>query len=82
MGTRLPCREQSSLPGLWFVFKNCKRFWANRRWVQDKRRVPEQMVRCWLSTAPKSFPLEADLREQLERPEARSRGCRFLPTRR
>lgn len=61
-------RERSSLPGLWFVLKNCRRIWAKRQWVQSRCRVPDEIICRWFSTEPTTLPLEVALGERLERP--------------
>lgn len=51
-------REQSSLPGLWFVLRHWRRTWAKRRLIQQRRTASDLDIARWFSFHPVAIPLE------------------------
>ena len=51
-------KERTSVPGLIWIFKNWRKMWAKRQWIQKRVRVPASEIASWFSYEPVSKPLE------------------------
>jgi GT2 family glycosyltransferase len=50
------CKERTSLPGLAMTFRDWRKTWAKRQWVQSRRQRSDDELAAWFSTEPVAFP--------------------------